>query len=248
MAFEPVKFFMTPGNLNKPVAVFLFGGWLALAIVAAIYKEDLGISFQGLLVLLVVLSLVVGALAILPRLANLLLGWLLVLLFAAWLTVVVVQVATSSLYAPPLATVNCLLGPLGSECNSALSINAKTSAIAPLPPVMAPPARTPDLSKAKVFVQFAGFVREDVVAISTALANDGWNVQGANQGGERLSAAAGLHEVRFFHSEDAGLANALASAVSAKMAGSREIVVKDLSNLSIAAKVPPGQFEIWISK
>ena len=248
MAFEPVKFFMTPGNVNKPVALFLFGGWLALAIVAAIYKEDLGISFQGLLVLLVVLSLVVGALAILPRLANLLLGWLLVLLFAAWLTVVVVQVATSSLYAPPLATVNCLLGPLGSECNSALSINAKTSAIAPLPPVMAPPARTPDLSKAKVFVQFAGFVRADVVTISTALVNDGWNVQGASQGGERLSAAANLHEVRFFHSEDARLANALASAVSAEIAGNREILVKDLSNLSIASQVPLGQLEIWISK
>ena len=68
MAFEPVKFFMTPGNVNKPVALFLFGGWLALAVVAAIYKGDLGISFQGLLALLLVLSLVVGALAILPRL------------------------------------------------------------------------------------------------------------------------------------------------------------------------------------
>ena len=57
-----------------------------------------------------------------------------------------------------------------------------------------------------------------------------------------------MHEVRFFHSEDARLANALASAVSAEIAGNREILVKDLSNLSIAAQVPLGQLEIWISK
>ena len=250
MAFEPVKFFMTPGNVNKPVALFLFGGWLALNVAAAIYNADLGISFQGLLALLLVLSLVVGALAILPRLPKVLLGWLMVILFAGWLVVVFVQVATSSGFTPPLAPVNCLLGPLGSDCNRSLSIEANTSGIAPLPPVVVPPPSFLDVSAAKVFVQFAGFVRQDVVAISTALAKDGWNIQGADQGGERLSAAAGLNEVRFFHSEDAGLANELASALKAKMAAEgRGIVVKDLSGLpEFAAKAPKGLLEIWISK
>ncbi|MFN3615137.1 MAG: hypothetical protein ACK4WC_11350, partial [Rubrimonas sp.] len=69
----------------------------------------------------------------------------------------------------------------------------------------------------------------------------GWRVEGADQGGERLSSAFGLNEVRYFNPEDAGAAAALAEAVAAALGG--EVPqVRDFTRL--AAR--PGHLELWI--
>lgn len=94
-----------------------------------------------------------------------------------------------------------------------------------------------DLAKGrKVYVQFAGMVREDVVALNTKLKMLGWSVQGD---GERIASAARKNEVRF------------AGAADDQRAG--ELLAADLRSLgrstvkAVRAQVNPKIPEVWIS-
>jgi hypothetical protein len=94
----------------------------------------------------------------------------------------------------------------------------------------------------RVFIQFAGSLNRDAaVSLARALQGAGWRVEGAEQGGERLSSAFGLNEVRYFNAEDAGAAAALAEAVAAAL-GSEAPRVRDFTRLSAR----PGHLELWV--
>jgi hypothetical protein len=103
-----------------------------------------------------------------------------------------------------------------------------------------------DLGAVRTFIQFAGFGRDDVVALAQRLSAQGWNVQAADKGGERTGAADGLNEVRYFHADDRAVAEALALAASAGLKGQPAIAVKDLSATQFR-KAEPGLLEVWIS-
>lgn len=104
-----------------------------------------------------------------------------------------------------------------------------------------------ELGAARVFVQFAGFDREEVVALARSLATEGWRVEAADKGGERTGAADGLNEVRYFHADDRALAEALALSVSAALLGQPLIAVKDLSGTQFG-QGEPGLLEVWVSE
>jgi hypothetical protein len=71
-------------------------------------------------------------------------------------------------------------------------------------------------------------------------------VEGADRGGERVSAAAGLNEVRYFNAGDAALAAALAQAVGTADPG-KQVTLQDLS-ASRYGKSTPGLLEVWVSR
>ena len=122
--------------------------------------------------------------------------------------------------------------------------------LAPRPPVAPEPvlvqATVPGSNQ--VFIQFAVLSRDDVVDAASRLTALGWNVQGAASGGERLSAATGLMEVRFFFAEDATGAALLAQNLQDSRPGRPQVGVRDLSGTDLAKSVSPGHFEIWMSQ
>ncbi|WP_143278683.1 hypothetical protein [Bradyrhizobium sp. Y36] len=95
----------------------------------------------------------------------------------------------------------------------------------------------------RVFVQFAGVItRDEMRVMMRKLGDVGWNVQGAELGGERTPAAAGLQEVRFSDAVDEAAARVLAQAVQASSIVSRPVVAK------LSSGVPKGALEVWISR
>lgn len=103
------------------------------------------------------------------------------------------------------------------------------------------------VSPGPVFTQFAGSLHRDKIkALAAALSDQGWKMQGAANGGERTTAAAGLNEVRFFYPEDRQYAEALAQAVIGIADWVPEMKVVDLSNSGY--QPPKGQLEIWTSR
>ena len=98
----------------------------------------------------------------------------------------------------------------------------------------------------RVFVQFAGSIdRAAMIAFSRALQASGWNVQGADQGGERVGSAAGTNEVRYGPPADRSLAEELAAEASARRTprlsgpGLRAVAVPNITG---------GSLEIWLSR
>ena len=91
-----------------------------------------------------------------------------------------------------------------------------------------------------VFIQFAGFKRDAVVRLATALDRD-WNVPAAQQGGERLKSADGLNEIRYGPVADQPLAGRLADAVLASGIVNKQPAVRSFP------KISPGNLEVWIS-
>lgn len=86
---------------------------------------------------------------------------------------------------------------------------------APTAPVVTAPVQEAPLPSVsypqKIYIQFAGtLTREQIVGLNANLKAAGWNVQGKS--GERLSSAAGLHEIRYSGNNEAA-ARALAETI-----------------------------------
>jgi hypothetical protein len=75
-------------------------------------------------------------------------------------------------------------------------------------------ATSVDRSKFSVFIQFAGYRREDVVAAAKALQDAGWKIPDASRGGERVGSAASLAEVRYRTDAQKKAATLLAAEIS----------------------------------
>lgn len=186
------------------------------------------------------------------------------------------QFLFSNMFHPPLPTAACLANPTQSGC--ALSVAYSSAAVdaaptrdvpeaAPAPePLVAQSTRVEDgvvisepfLLEAPpfvppgnpVFVQFAGaeLTRDQVGAVAMGLQQAGWNMQGAEKGGERTLVATGLNEVRYFRAGDEAAAIDLAQAFSEAAAWlpAEAMVIRDFSSSGFQTLFD-GQLEIWTS-
>lgn len=189
----------------------------------------------------------------------------------------VVQLLMADRFHPPMARAACLANPFQSGC--ALSSDYGAGALAeaeavevveaePQMPLdiqntrvgptgvivttfetLEPPRFMPPTGNA-VFVHFAGAIqRPDVVAAAMTLAENGWEVPWAEKGGERLSIAAGLNEIRYFNAADAEAAQELARQFAAQV-NWVDVATLKVRDLSAAGFDPRSdhQFEIWTSR
>lgn len=101
-------------------------------------------------------------------------------------------------------------------------------------------------TNATAYVQFAGGKREDIQLVSQILRDTGWTVPGE----ERLTIAAGKHEVRYFHEVDAKAAQLLAEDVNKAIvtAGFPQKQGKEVTWNKVSVKNLPatGIIELWI--
>ncbi len=105
--------------------------------------------------------------------------------------------------------------------------------------------RTPPYTDGPIFLQFGGGIdRNTAIAIATRLTALGWPVQGADQGGEQVSALPDTNEVRFFDPASKAAANDLARTIQAERPGA-EIVLRDFSNAGLITA--QGLLEIWLA-
>ena len=114
-------------------------------------------------------------------------------------------------------------------------------ALTPVPKAPATSLVPPPLMR--VYVQFAGLLRrEDVVSVSRGLRDTGWNVQGADQGGERTVAASGFNEVRYLSPANEVAAKVLAQQIQATN------LIKHPIAVTLNTNVRPDTLEVWISR
>lgn len=99
-----------------------------------------------------------------------------------------------------------------------------------------------------VYVQFSGELsRENIKEVSLKLNSLGWNVQGADRGGERTAQAVGIDQVRYFHREDKDLATNLAIKYNelAGWQGFDQLTVAFVAGYK--STIPMGHIEVWTS-
>jgi hypothetical protein len=89
-----------------------------------------------------------------------------------------------------------------------------------------------------VYFQFAGFRREDAVAISKTISDKGWTIPGA----ERVGAAVNTNKIRFNPADKQAAMFLLSDANAALQSLRRNIVLEPEPNSSIKPGIP----EIWI--
>lgn len=147
---------------------------------------------------------------------------------------------------PFLIEAKCFVDPWSQNCplGPVLATTVESTVSQPIPT----PEETPPPENNRVFVQFAGALsREDVTNVSEQLASIGWNVEGASRGGERTAGAAGIDQVRYFHSSDAKMAAQLANDYNrlADWNGFDPLSVAEIQGFG--ARVPLGKIEIWTS-
>jgi hypothetical protein len=246
-------------NINKPAAMLLSGGYLALAIAAAYVtaNPDLGPDVYDVLTLLLAISFLLAIATRLPGAATTILACFGALLLAVWMALYFVQKITDSLYTPPLASADCILKFFTTDC----AVLTRTAAVpeaelvvrsagVPKPPTVSNGTMNKAVNKAfgRVFIQFAGYKRETVVAIARTLKDKGWSVEDADRGGERIGLAAGKFEVRYFNPKDLVLAKALAADMYTVDRQSRGATVLEVPARSVKGTVPAGHLELWISE
>jgi len=240
---------------NPQAAALLLGAIACFAAVAVV--GTLGINLQseipsvlyviGIGVLLSIVTSVVTSI-VGDKLIMIALKWFVVGIAALWVALFIVQLiypesqriacavhfwATCQFTADKVAEITA-----DKVAESTESTPAVPAALPEIPPNAGfQPANY------KVFVQFAGVItRDSVKSMMRALRNNGWNVQGANAGGERTVAAAGYTEVRYPNESDLQAARALA----------REVQAANLTSHAITEQRTPsiakGSLEVWVSR
>jgi hypothetical protein len=248
-------------GINRQATVIAAGGFVVMALAIGLVQlaDDDTLTFWRLLVAEVVLMVFMLVITQLPLVARRMLAWVVALCFASTVVAATVQSVTENRFRPPLALASCIISFYFAEsCNSS---PATVSSAAPgligaafaqtttePAPVQAltGTALTEAQARTQLFIQFAGYPRSEVVTLATALKDSGWQVVGGDRGGERVTTAAGLNEVRYFNPEDAALAAALAETLHAADPA-KPIKVQDLSASSYG-KAQPGLLEVWVSE
>ncbi len=95
-----------------------------------------------------------------------------------------------------------------------------------------------------VYFQFAGVPREVVERLADRLRSEDWDIPGE----ERVAAAAGLHEVRYFHDGDRDRATRLAEELNALLAAqdfAANVEARDFTGYP-DTKPREGTIEVWI--
>ncbi|MFM7444863.1 MAG: hypothetical protein ACKO2N_13320 [Tabrizicola sp.] len=252
MALDPIKTLETALKINRPAAVLVTGGFLVLALAAALgnHFKDSGLTFWHIPLALLGFSILVAVFARMSLVLATVACWTLMILALLYAVGVTGQVLAGNTL--PYAKLDCLTGfwkP--GACNTSPivvpdAVPADEPVVAEDSSAGAQPAAAVDRASTEVYIQFTGLERDAVKAIATNLLALGWPVQGGDQGGERYDHAAGLNEVRFFNAADKARAEALAHELSAAMSG-QAIDVLDVTDSAYAMDTP-GHLEIWISK
>ena len=250
-------------KINPLAGKFVTIGLLVLT--AAAVVVSFGVALDSLIrtgLVVIAFSVAVFILVNLHGLLIRVIGWVLTIAFCVWLSAVVAQTLTGGKITW-LASTQCLIFPLSNSC--AITQDSTTEAIAALDEDTAPaaddatqpdrggstpdePAVAPHPPVKAVFVQFAGLLdRADIAEYATTLAEEGWPVEGAEQGGERTGKSAGLNEIRFFHPEDRTAAEALALRSTQLSPAGHPLSVRDLSDTKFASAGNIGVLEVWIS-
>lgn len=248
-------------GINRQATMIAVGGFIVMALAIGLVQlaDDDTLTFWRLLVAQVVLMVFMLVITQLPLLARRLVAWVVALCFASTVLAATVQSVTENRFRPPLALASCIISFYFAD--SCQSSPANVSGMAPgligaaFAQDSTDPAAVPALTgdalakaqkQARLFIQFAGYQRGEVVKLAMLLAENGWKVEGGDRGGERVTTAAGLNEVRYFNTEDAALAAALAETLQATQPATK-IKVQDLS-ASNYGKAQPGLLEVWVSE
>lgn len=248
-------------GINRQATKIALGGFVVMALAIGLVQlaDDDTLTFWRLLVAQVALMVFMLVITQLPLLARRLLAWVVALCFASTMITATVQSVTENRFRPPLALASCIISFYFAEsCHSSpASITsagpgligaafAQDSTTPLAAPALTGPALAEAQARARLFIQFTGYQRSEVVKLAAMLAGSGWRVEGGDRGGERVTSAAGLNEVRYFNPDDAALAMALAETVQASSPG-KTFKVQDLS-ASRYGKGEAGLLELWISE
>lgn len=255
---EPIfKAIETSLGINRQATRIAIGGFVVMALAIGLVQllDDDTLTFWQLLVGLLGLMVLMMVLTQLPLLARRVVGWVLTACFS-FVAITATGQAITFNACPRLASATCILSfHMAASCAVSRPRAAEVVTGAADGPesgtVFAAGFVLTDITfvqatDERVFIQFAGYQRDWVVGVAEKLAAAGWRVEGGDRGGERISAAAGLNEVRYFNPADAERAAALAEALTTAAPGTVATAV-DLS-ASIYAQPQPGLLEIWISE
>lgn len=248
-------------GINRQATKIAVGGFVVMALAIGLVQlaDDDTLTFWRLLVAQVALMVFMLVITQLPLLARRLLAWVVALCFASTMITATVQSVTENRFRPPLALASCIISfYFADSCQSSpANVSGMASGLigaafaqgstdaAPTSPLTGA-ALAEAQRQARLFIQFAGYPRDEVVKLASMLSATGWTVEGGDRGGERVRTAAGLNEVRFFNPGDAALAATLANALQDAKPGT-VIKVQDLSASSYG-KAQPGLLEVWVSE
>jgi hypothetical protein len=263
MSLDPITAIQTSLGINRTATKLTIGGFvvMAAAIGIAQMSDDDTLTFWQLLIGLLGLIVIMMALTQLPIVARRVIAWVLTVCFS-FVAITATGQAITFNACPRLASATCILSfHMASSCAVSRPRAAETAAAPGTTPgaalgvepgsVFAAGLTLTDIQFTqsggeRVFIQFAGYGRDRIVELATALVAAGWRVEAADRGGERIAAAEGMNEIRYFNTADAEQAAALASAASA-WAPARGFTIVDLS-ASAYAQPTPGLLEIWVSE
>lgn len=260
---NPAKLFSTLLNVNPRVATLIASGlvFLASAAIVISWNIDLQLAIQTAGVILA-FSVLAVIFANITGLIARLLAWIAFLIFTAYALILFAQFICGSCMTPPIRAVGCLVSPFTEGCLEStageVAVAQGRVSSAPIETAAAEPqaqetftrsltVEEPDQKEGnRVFIHFAGsMARQDVVEMAKALESSGWNVQQSDNGGERITSAYGLNEVRVFHKTDIVLAKKLAQDLNAVWEKPDGIAVKSLAGTRYTSE--PKHLEIWIS-
>lgn len=256
MSLDPISAIQTSLGINRKATVLTIGGFVVMAAVIAIAQlsDDDTLTFWQLLAGLLGLIVVMMVLTQLPLLARRVIGWVLTACFS-FIAITATSQAVTFNACPRLASATCILSfHMAASCavSRPRAPEEVSGALVPDAPgtvfaagVVVRNIQFVQAAEERVYIQFAGYGRDRIVELAQRLAASGWRIEGADRGGERIAAAAGMNEVRFFHPADADRAAALAAAVTPAPEGGLKVV--DLSQGSYAQPAP-GLLEIWVSE
>lgn len=234
--------------VNRPVAIIILTG-LAVFAAVAIFQTFRINDLQGsILVAGYIVGLGVALTAVSNALYNppiqAVISWFITLLFILYASAIFVGAVFP--FIPLVNPPSCLLR-FWEDCRGRGGVIDRVAEGVPAP-ALTPVPKIPATSLAappalRVFVQFAGLLRrEDVISVSRGLRDAGWNVQGADQGGERIAAAAGLNEVRYSSLANEDAARVLAQQIQATNLLKHPVTVRRNPDIR------PDTLEVWISR
>jgi hypothetical protein len=261
MSLDPITAIQSSLGINRTATKLTIGGFIVMAAVIGIMQmsDDDTLTFWQLLVGLLGLIVLMMALTQLPIVARRVIAWVLTACFS-FIAITATGQAVTSNSCPRLATATCILSfHLASSCersrpDAGPRLGGAVSGAADGPEagsvfamgVVVTDIQFTQSSDERVYIQFAGYQREQIVELAGDLVAAGWRVEGADRGGERIKAAEGMNEIRYFNAADAERAAALAASAQA-WAPATGFKVVDLS-ASDYAQAAPGLLEIWVSE
>jgi hypothetical protein len=260
MPLDPINAIQTSLGINRTATQLTIGGFvvMAAAIGIAQMSDDDTLTFWQLLVGLMGLIVIMMILAQLPLVARRAIGWVLTACFS-FVAITATGQAVTGNSCPRLATATCILSfHMASSCERSRpdatgtiagtvsgAVDGFGSGVVFAAGLVLTDIQFTQSSDERVYIQFAGYQRDRIVALAEALVAAGWRVEGADRGGERIAAAKGMNEVRYFNAADAERATALA-AKAGEWAGGQVFAVVDLSTGKYG-QPKQGLLEVWLS-